>query len=84
MAGVRVVRPEERVVGPSTPGMAREQAIVTEDLWSGFVTTEPAMVSAWHHHGGHRTVFYGAGHRDRVPDGDGRVGGEPRGPRGLS
>lgn len=58
MANVQRVRSSERVSGPPTPGMVREQAIVTEDLWGGVVTTEPGMVSGWHHHGGHRTLFY--------------------------
>ncbi|HSJ50239.1 MAG TPA: cupin domain-containing protein [Actinomycetota bacterium] len=58
MANVLRVRPGERVAGPTTPGMVREQAIATEDLWCGFVTTRPGMASGWHHHGGHRTLFY--------------------------
>ena len=58
MDGVLRVRPEERVAGPTTPGMTREQALATDGLWAGYVTTEPGMVSGWHHHGGHRTVFY--------------------------
>ncbi len=80
MAGVVVVRPGERVAGPSTPGMAREQAIVTEDLWSGYVTTEPAMVSAWHHHGGHRTVFYVMEGRVRIEFGPGGAESVDAGP----
>lgn len=58
MANVMRIRPNERITGPTTPGMTREQAIATEDLWGGLVTTEPGMVSAWHHHGGHQTLFY--------------------------
>ena len=55
---VLVVRAEERTAGPPTPGMNREQAFATEGVWAGFVTTEPGMVSAWHHHGDHQTAIY--------------------------
>lgn len=55
---VLVVRAEERTAGPPTPGMRREQAFATEGLWAGFVTTEPGMVSAWHHHGEYDSAIY--------------------------
>jgi uncharacterized RmlC-like cupin family protein len=55
---VLVVRPGDRTAGPPTPGMTREQALATEGLWAGFVTTEPGMVSAWHHHGEYETAIY--------------------------
>jgi len=80
MSGVLRVRPEERVAGPTTPGMTREQAVATDGLCAGFVTTEPGMVSGWHHHGGHRTVFYVLGSRFRVelgPGGSGAVEAAP-------
>ncbi len=71
MDGVLRVGADERVAGPSTPGMNREQALAAEDLWAGYVTTEPGMVSGWHHHGGHRTVFYVLSGRIRVEFGTG-------------
>lgn len=80
MGGVLRVRPDERVAGPTTPGMAREQAIATDGLWAGFVTTEPGMASDWHHHGGHRTVFYVLAGRLAIesgPDGAERVEAAP-------
>jgi uncharacterized RmlC-like cupin family protein len=38
--------------------MVREQAISVDGLWSGFVRTEPGMVSGWHHHGDHDTSIF--------------------------
>jgi uncharacterized RmlC-like cupin family protein len=55
---VVLVRPSERVAGPSTSGMRREQALVTDGIWAGFVTTESGMLSGWHHHGDHDSAIY--------------------------
>jgi uncharacterized RmlC-like cupin family protein len=55
---VSLIRPEDRVEGDQTPGMMREQAVVTGDMWAGLVITEPHMVSGWHHHGDHETSIY--------------------------
>lgn len=55
---VGVSRPGDRVVGPGTPGMVRLQAFATEGHWSGSATTEPGMVSGWHHHGEYESVIY--------------------------
>ena len=44
--------------GHPTPGMARFEAVVLDDLWSGLARTEPGAVSGWHHHGEHDTVAY--------------------------
>ena len=57
-ARVVVVSPEERTPGPVTPGMDRQQAFATDGTWSGFIRTEPGMISAWHHHGDYETVIY--------------------------
>src|SRR5919106_371538 len=56
--GVVIVMPADRRTGPPTPGMDRQEALATEDLWAGFVRTEPGMVSGWHHHGEYETVAY--------------------------
>ena len=56
--GVRRVQPGERVEGQATPGMRREEAIVTDLVWSGLVKTDPGMVSGWHHHGEYETSIY--------------------------
>jgi len=55
---VLVVRSGDRRAGPATPGMDRQEAVATDDLWAGFVRTEPGVVSGWHHHGEYDTVAY--------------------------
>jgi uncharacterized RmlC-like cupin family protein len=57
-ARIRVVTPGDRKAGPSTPGMDRQQAFASDDMWSGLVRTEAGMVSGWHHHGEYETVIY--------------------------
>lgn len=57
-SSVRLVKPSQRTPGQPTPGMAREQAVATEELWAGFVTTDAGMVSGWHHHGDHESTIY--------------------------
>jgi uncharacterized RmlC-like cupin family protein len=56
--GVRRIGPDERVPGAATPGMTREEALATGNMWAGFVRTEAGMVSGWHHHGEHHSVIY--------------------------
>ena len=55
---VSLIRPEDRVEGDPTPGMIREQAVITDGTWAGLVRTEPHMVSGWHHHGDYETSIY--------------------------
>lgn len=55
---IKCIRPDDRVQSDPTPGMVREQAIAIDGLWSGFVRTDPGMVSGWHHHGDHDTSIY--------------------------
>jgi uncharacterized RmlC-like cupin family protein len=55
---VRRVAADERVEGAVTPGMTREQALVTDGMWAGLVRTAPGMVSGWHHHADYETVIY--------------------------
>ena len=55
---VRRIRPEDRTEGDRTPGMAREQAVAVEGMWSGFVRTDPHATSGWHHHGEYDTTIY--------------------------
>ena len=50
--------PAERTEGAPTPGMDREQAVSTERMWAGFVTTDAGMVSGWHHHGEYESSIY--------------------------
>lgn len=58
MSTIHRIVPEDRVEGQPTPGMTREQAIQTEGMWAGFVTTEAGMVSGWHHHGSYESSIY--------------------------
>jgi uncharacterized RmlC-like cupin family protein len=72
MAGIYRIRPDERVEGQPTPGLRREQAVQTEGMWGGFATTEPGMVSGWHHHAGYESTIYvlsGALRMEFGPDG---------------
>ena len=55
---IRCIRPGDRQLADPTPGVAREQAMATDGLWSGFVRTEPGVVSGWHHHGDHETSIF--------------------------
>jgi uncharacterized RmlC-like cupin family protein len=55
---VLVVTPADRRPGPVTPGMDRQQAFATAGTWSGFVRTDPGVISGWHHHGEYESVIY--------------------------
>jgi uncharacterized RmlC-like cupin family protein len=51
--------------------MTREQAIVTDGMWSGLVLTEPGMVTGWHHHGAYETTVYVVSGKIRFESGEG-------------
>ncbi len=55
---VRRIRPADRVAGTLTPGMMREEAVATEGMWGGFVTTDAGVVGGWHHHGEFESAIY--------------------------
>jgi uncharacterized RmlC-like cupin family protein len=77
---IRVVTPGDRTVGPPTPGMDRQQAFASDELWAGFVRTEAGMVSGWHHHGEYESVIYvltGALSLEFGPDGSEVVEARP-------
>ena len=44
------------IEGP--PEIHRRQAFAKPGLWAGLTSTEPGLVSGWHHHGGHDTIVY--------------------------
>ncbi|MDQ2725940.1 MAG: cupin domain-containing protein [Actinomycetota bacterium] len=71
MAGVAHIGPTERVDADPTPGIRREQAIATERLWAGLVTTQPGGASGWHHHGDHDTSIYVASGQVKLESGPG-------------
>jgi uncharacterized RmlC-like cupin family protein len=58
MDGLCRIRPEDRVEGAPTPGMTREEAVATDGMWAGFLTTAVRMTSGWHHHGEYETSIY--------------------------
>jgi uncharacterized RmlC-like cupin family protein len=75
-----VVTPGERTAGPFTPGMDRQQAVASENMWSGYVRTEAGMQSGWHHHGEYETTIYvvtGALHMEFGPAGSTTVAAAP-------
>ena len=55
---IRVVTSDDRTAGPPTPGMDRQQAFASDEMWAGFVRTESGMMSGWHHHGEYESVIY--------------------------
>jgi uncharacterized RmlC-like cupin family protein len=68
-----IVRDEQRLrqTDQQTPGVLREQAFSTDDVWIGLVTTEPGDMSAWHHHGDHDTYAYVVSGRKLIEYGPG-------------
>jgi uncharacterized RmlC-like cupin family protein len=68
---VRHVRKSALREGDPTPGMRREQAIVTDGMWAGLVLTDPGMVSGWHHHADYETSIYVADGALRMEHGPG-------------
>ena len=58
VAEVSIVHGADQKEGPATPGMSRREAFATDSLWAGSVSTEPGMVSGWHHHAEHDTIIY--------------------------
>jgi uncharacterized RmlC-like cupin family protein len=54
-----LVKASDRVPAQTqTPGMIREEALDTGQLWSGIARTAPGNTSGWHHHGDWNTVAY--------------------------
>ena len=50
---------DELVEIESPPEINRRQAFAAPGLWAGLATTEPGLMSGWHHHDGHETIIYG-------------------------
>lgn len=81
MAQPELVRKDAFRDTPQTPGIVRKEAFASEGVWAGVATTEPGMLSGWHHHGDHTTYLYvvsggvrlesGPGGRDRLEGGPG-------------
>ncbi|HWB89298.1 MAG TPA: cupin domain-containing protein [Acidimicrobiia bacterium] len=82
MSEVIVITPSQRVVSAvdATSGMVRETVADVPGLWVGYVRTEPAKPSGWHHHGTHETYFFvesGSIRMEFGPGGDQSVEARP-------
>ena len=85
------IGPDELVEIEGPPEIHRRQAFAKPGLWAGLTTTEPGLVSGWHHHGGHDTIVYvisghvaiefGGGWSPGRPGRRRRLPGDPERPR---
>lgn len=56
---ITLVKPAQRKPTASqTPGMFREEAFASKDVWAGYVRSTPKSPSAWHHHGDHESYIF--------------------------
>ena len=65
------IGPDEMVEIEGPPEMHRRQAFAGPGLWAGLTSTEPGLVSGWHHHGGHDTIVYVLSGRLAIEFGEG-------------
>jgi uncharacterized RmlC-like cupin family protein len=65
------IGPTDLVEIEGPPEIRRRQALAQPGLWAGLATTEPGLVSGWHHHGGHDTIVYVLSGRLAVEFGEG-------------
>jgi uncharacterized RmlC-like cupin family protein len=61
----------EMVEIESPPEIRRQQAFAKPGLWAGIATTQPGLVSGWHHHGDHDTIVYVLSGRLAIEFGEG-------------
>jgi len=54
-----------------TPGIVRKEAFASDGVWAGVATTDPGVISGWHHHGDHTTYLYVVSGRFRLESGPG-------------
>ena len=65
-----LVKASDRVPAQTqTPGMIREEALDTGQIWSGIARTAPGNTSGWHHHGDWNNQHRLAHLRDQRVDG---------------
>ena len=62
---------DELVEIDDPPEIHRRQAFAGPGLWAGLTSTEPGLVSGWHHHGGHDTIVYVLSGRLAIEFGEG-------------
>lgn len=56
-----VIHPQERILGPATPGMEHRLFFDREGRWAGWagwIRNEAGDVSGWHHHAANETYVY--------------------------
>ena len=62
-----VIRPDQRVPGPNSPGQDRETAFSNPGLWVGYCDiTARNEPGAWHHHSNYDSVMYLLSGRCRI------------------
>lgn len=69
MAQPELVRKDAFRDTAQTPGIVRKEAFSSEGVWAGVASTEPGMISGWHHHGNHTTYLYVMSGRFRLESG---------------
>lgn len=65
------IEPSELVPIEGPPEISRRQAFAKPGLWAGISTTQPGLVSGWHHHGGNDTIVYVLSGRVAIEYGEG-------------
>jgi uncharacterized RmlC-like cupin family protein/enamine deaminase RidA (YjgF/YER057c/UK114 family) len=86
-AGLVIVAPSDRIINAAeqTRGMIRESGVTPEtagarQLWTGYVTTPPGMVSGAHHHGDAESSIFVISGQARFTWGDRLEHGRDTGP----
>lgn len=77
------IGPDALVEIEGPPEIHRRQAFAKPGLWAGITTTEPGLVSGWHHHGGHDTIVYVISGHLAIEFGEGLSPGRPGSRRRL-
>ena len=65
------IGPSELVEIEGPPEIRRRQAVAKPSLWAGISTTQPGLVSGWHHHGNNDTIVYVLSGRLAIEFGEG-------------
>jgi uncharacterized RmlC-like cupin family protein len=58
MAPPELIRKDAFRNAAQTPGIVRKEAFASGGVWIGVASTDPHVVSGWHHHGDHSTYLY--------------------------
>ena len=56
---ITITKAANRKPTPSqTPGMHREEAFSSGEMWAGYVKSDPKSPSGWHHHGENESYIF--------------------------